>query len=57
MASKPLNATDEFQNSRGQLATVGGRTYWLDIDGTAANDLTHRSQLAILVEPVTRSTL
>lgn len=40
-----------------KLATAGARTYWLDIGGTDANDLNHRPQLALLVEPVIRSVL
>lgn len=38
-------------------ATTGARAYWLLLQGTAGGDLIHRPQLAILIEPVTRSTL
>jgi hypothetical protein len=38
-------------------ATSGARMYWLKLQGTDANDLMHRPQLSLLVEPVTRSAL
>ena len=51
-------AIDEFTlTDAHQLATTGARTYWLELNGTGANDLNHRPQLSLLVEPVTRSTL
>lgn len=54
-------AITERANSKltaaGKLPTAGAAIYWLELEGTDANDLNHRPQLAILIEPVTRSTL
>ncbi len=41
----------------GKLPTTGAAMYWLQLEGTDANDLNHRPQLSLLVEPVIRSTL
>lgn len=45
------------RSTAGNLPTAGAAIYWLQLEGTDVNDLNHRPQLSILVEPVTRSTL